>query len=322
MSIYKQIFATASIFAIAASALIAPVGALAANPGQTGIEITGYSNSNPNYSLCLFASGLSQTRSNGVVIATSASNTINANVTLNPNQTGSIYTLFLQNANNSCTAGTQAGGDVTFTVYPNHTTTVPVTVSGTPLVLTAAANAGTVVNTQPTRTSASQLNLCVSKTDSVQFVITDSDNDFLQVGATPTLPSGMTYTVDSGTRGRLTYTLYPSQSNVSQTGTISGTFTLTAAEQPDSVSNTAGTSVGFPVSFNVSQTCTNSTTTGGVTTTLSSSSSSMSSSSSSMAAPVASAATAVASSSMKATVEIDAPSMGKGSNTVRTGGAY
>jgi hypothetical protein len=320
MSIYKQIFATASIFAIAASALISPAVS-AANPGQTGIEITGYSNSNPNYSLCLYASGLSQTRSNAVVVATSASNTVNANVNLAPNANGSIYTLFLQNANNNCTNGSQAGGDVTFTVYPNHTTTVPVTVSGTPLVLTASTTAGQVVNTQPTRISASQINLCVSKTDAVKFEITDADNDFLQVGANPSLPSGMTYTTDTGTRGKLTYTLYPSQGNVSQTGTISGTFTLTAAEQPDSVRATAGDSVPFTVSFNVSTSCTNSGTGSTVTVSSSSmSSSSMMMSSSSMAAPVASAV-AVA-SSKAATVEIDAPSTGKGSATVRTGGAY
>jgi hypothetical protein len=309
MSIYKQIFATASIFAIAASALVSPVASAA-----EGVTITGYSNSNPSYSLCIYGPG--QTSANATLISsgTSSSN-INANLPVAPLPNGSTYNIFVQNASNSCTNGSIAGVQVPFTVFPRHMTTVPVTFSGTPAVL-AANGASSIVNQSPYLSSNSgntTINLCLGKTDSVTLTFTDPDNDNLQQAAAPlNLPSGMTYASNTS-GGTITYTLYPSSNNVSVLGTIAGTATFSVQEQANSYQTAVGAAKTADITFNVSNTCSN------TSTTVVSSSSMMSSSSS-----AAAVATPVASSSAKAVVSVEAPEMnsGKGTSTVRTGGAY
>jgi hypothetical protein len=105
----------------------------------TGVTVQGYSNSNPSYSLCLFGPG--QTSANATVIASgSTSGNLTANLPVQPLPNGSTYSIYVQNASNSCVNGTIAGSVSTFVVYPNHVTNVVATGNAPTIIFTGTVN--------------------------------------------------------------------------------------------------------------------------------------------------------------------------------------
>lgn len=212
-------------------------------------SITGYNNSNPNYSLCIY--GSAQTPSQGNVIATTSSSSFYANLPSIPLPNGSTYNLFIQNAVNSCTSGTQLGGNVSFVVYPNHLTTVPVsfsTISGL-----TSTNSYTISNDSPVlfpNSSISTVSICMGNTSSFQITYNDQNGDSLQQASNAVLPQGMTYSTSALTSS-LTYTFYPSSSSVATVGTIPGNFSITAQEVSNSYQALAGNVVTTPLTFNI-----------------------------------------------------------------------
>jgi hypothetical protein len=307
MSILKKLIATAGVFALASASLVSASAA-------TGVTITGYSNSNPSYSLCLFGPG--QTSANAVVVSSgNSSNSFSAGLPIQPLPNGSTYSLFVQNASNSCTNGSLVGAVSTFQVFPNHMTNVAAT-AGT--VANSYTFAGTVVNQAPYYSSNNgnqSVNICLGSTSAVTVEFTDPDGDAL-LGATSNGTFSTSYT---NTAGKVTYTVYPNASNSATLGNTQ-TQTFTATEQTNTTPtplNAGSVSISF-----VTVNCGSNGNNGNFVTSSSSSMSSMSSSSvsSTVATPVAST---VAASSKAPTTEVAAAPMAdsaKGS-TVRTGGS-
>jgi hypothetical protein len=300
MSIYKQIFATASIFAIAASALISPMASAAT------VQISG--NALPsNVRLCAQDVGANGTQRSDV--------TNGANLTGSVN--GTEYKLFTTTLN-SCTGSNTADYTAVtgnFFVLTNHVTTLSFTGSAAPYGVTAAYD-----NNAPRYNGDTTFSICQGDSRFINVLVTDSDNDVLNGTFTVANTSDAFVTVTYPQNGQVNFQIEPKSSFYNTQNTTSGNITLNTTQA--NLSTTALTTSVFGSNAAVANvislrtvSCPN-----GIPT--AKSSSSMMSSSSSMAAPVASAATAVASSSAKATVTVEEPSAGKGTSTVRTGGAY
>jgi hypothetical protein len=295
MSFAKKLIAAGSIFAMAAA--LAPTAFAA-----TGVTITGYSTSNPSFSLCLY--GPNGTQSSAQIVSGSGTS-INASLPVQPLPNGSTYNLFVQNASGSCTNGTIAGAIVSFIVYPGHMTTVPVSFTSN---LLAANGTPVVVNQAPYYSSNNgntTINLCLGSTTPVTVEFTDAENDNL-TGNVSNTPISSSYI--SG-NGKVTYTVYPTSNNTASLGT-STTQTFSVTEQSGQVPTTlTGTATINFVTVNCGG--------GNVVpgTVVSSSSSSSTSSSSSVAAT----ASSVAAASSVATTTVPAASGPKG-ESLRTGG--
>jgi hypothetical protein len=100
-----------------------------------------------------------------------------------------------------------------------------------------------------TNNSSAVYNICQGVTSSFNMYFTDVDNNFMVVGGTPALPAGMSYSTTS-VAGLLTYIITPGIASVSNLGSISGNFSLTAREEAN-VSNPTPILVTAPVSFNI-----------------------------------------------------------------------
>jgi hypothetical protein len=308
MSIYKQIFATASIFAIAAALVITP----SVSAGTTGVEISGYVNSTTTDSLCLRQLGTTQPATLVVSGAypTSGSNTLSATLPVTPTVSGTSYEVFKVpgTASNSCTVLT-AVAPVTFKVFTNHTTLL--TYNGTVGSYTVRDQLAGVSSTN----GSNVINFCIGKTDAVTVTVTDLDTD--NITTAPTL-TGTDLIISAPTinGSTVTYTVQPTLTGSQTLGTkATVNFALAASNYQYALGTVDSSIYATPVTsitFNVGNSCT-------VSTPVVSSSSMMSSSSS-----AAAVATPVASSSAKAVVSVEAPEMssGKGTSTVRTGGAY
>jgi hypothetical protein len=310
MSIYKQIFATASIFAIAASALVSPVGASAA----TTLTFTNKPSDTSNYSVCVFKKGSAQS---GSVKAESFS------IPTISNSNGDVYVAYI---NNSSTCFPLVNATPTasseFVLVNGHQTEVALASYSAAAV---AVSTVSVYNEIPTLTNVvtskgtftgSTATLCQGNTTAVKVTFNDVNTNEL-VG---TISAGGanfqgTPVIDTSVKGQVTFTVYPTTSAVANTTGFNATFTASdvftpTASLPAPTVTVAPAVFTKEIRFSVVSDCT-------VTATVSSSS--MMSSSSSAAA----VATPVASSSAKATIDVGEPTTsGKGGSTVRTGGAY
>ena len=318
MSIYKQIFATASVFAIAASALISP---------SVNAAVINNTTLPSGHILCALKSG--NNTSSAIALA-SVVGTLQ----------GESYTVHLVNSS-SCglitgtpgTSGNASAGISTF-VFDTHATQLNISslAAGTSTTPPTLVGTATYENNIPKYTGPTTVNIClgVSKEYEIKFEDTP-DNDFLEeAGAIQTSLGNNAFVRSVSANGSLTYFIKPTTQAFS---TLNNTFTFTPAvrEQANSNRNTAvignnyGSTVSTPVvTFKTVDTANCPTTTVSSSSMSSSSmmmsSSSMMMSSSSVVAPVASA---MAATSSKATVTIEEPATsGKGGSTVRTGGAY
>lgn len=309
MSIYTKIFATASIFAIAASALITP----AVSAGTTGITISGYTAAQ-NYSLCLTSA------SNGSVQLVAGQNA-NQSQTISLSQTPTVgapltYTLSLRTGTDSCNGNVLSTSTTPIVVYANHNTNVTIvnTASAITSVVATPYNQKAYVTSNGGNAS---INFCLNKIDSQTVVFTDPDGDNLIEAATATVPTGFSASGAATANGTYTYTIYPNSTATNTLG-ASGSFTFSVKEQATAIDTpvTAAT----VVNYSVSNSCAS------IQPVVASSSvmasSSMAASSTASSTSTAASAVAATSSKAAATVEVDAPSVGKGSATVRTGGAY
>jgi hypothetical protein len=312
MSIYKQIFATASIFAIAAAFVVTPSASAAGS-----IEVNGYISNNTNQSLCLRQATTTAPATLVVsgVYPTSSASTATPTFPVAPSVSGTNYELYTVNgtASNSCTVGT-AANVFGFTAYDKHTAlvTYPGTTAGSSFRTRDQLAAVTSTN------GSNVVNFCLGKTDKVTVTVTDPDGDLFSTAPTPTIPSDLIASAATVNGASISWDIQPTL-NAAQTIGTKGTINFApAATNYQYTLTTPDSSIyATPVTnltFNVANSC-------AVVAPVVSSSSMMSSSSSAAAVTPASA---VAAASSKATVEVSAPevSSGKGSATVRTGGAY
>ncbi len=316
MSIYKQIFATASIFAIAASALISPVGANAAVVNNTTLPA--------GHILCALKSG--NNTSSAIALASVVGN-----------YQGELYTVHLVNSS-SCglitgTPGTNgnASAGISTYVFDTHATQLNIATltAGSSTAAPVLTGTATYENNIPKYTGATTINVCLGVSKEYEIKFEDTvDNDYLEEATVQTALGSNAFVRSTSANGSLTYSIKPTTQAFS---TLNNNFTFTPSvrEQANSnrttanIANNYGTTVVTPVITFKTVEAANCPSTTTVSSSSMSSSSMMSSSmmsSSSMTAPVASAM--AAKSSEAATVVIDAPSTGKGSATVRTGGAY
>jgi hypothetical protein len=301
MSNYKQIFATASIFAIAASALVAPVANAA--------DITINANSTGNYTYCLSGAAGSSIAPNGYNVVDTTTNTTTIYVVASTNANTTTQVCGITAAQVTAAAAetpTRVITPVTPTALklpamPGHTTSYDL--AGSATVST------TNVKVKNTALSASNV---VKTCDGIKtiYTITGTDGDEVE-HVSNSIPTA-DYTVTPSGNKPLKITI-EKKSGSTTTG-VKGAFVYVKETLPTVTGAVAYTvdavAENIQLQVDIDPTC--------VATVASSS---MSSSSSSAAA-VTSSATAAASS--KATVTIEEPTMnaGKGTSTVRTGGAY
>jgi hypothetical protein len=301
MSIYKQIFATASIFAIAATALVSPMASAAS------VQISG--NALPsNVRLCAQDVGTSGTQRTDVTNGATLTGSVN----------GIEYKLFTTSLNNCTGSNTTDYTTVTnnFSVLTNHVTTLSFTGTG-PYTVTP-----TYDNNAPRYNGDTTFSVCQGDSRFINILVTDADADVLN-GTFTGNGNNAFVTVTYPQNGQVNYQIEPKSAFYNTQNTTAADIVLSTTQS--NLNTTALTTAVFGSNAAVTTTislrtvsCPN----GIPSNSSAKSSSSMSSSSmmsSSSAAPVASAA---AVSSTPATVVVDAPSVGKGVNTVRTGGAY
>jgi hypothetical protein len=309
MSIYKQIFATASIFAIAAAMIVTPTASAAT------VSISG--NSIPStLRLCAQDASTSGTQRTDV--------TNGSNLTATTN--GTQYNLFTTPLNNCTGANTADYTAVTGSFYAltSHTTTLSFTGNAAPFAVVP-----TYDNASPKYNGDTTFSVCQGDSAARDILITDADSDVLAVNGALPNPAEAFVTVSYPANGQINYRIEP-KSNFYNTQNTSFNVTLntkqTDLSTPALTTSVFGTNlVATTLTFRTIS-CPN-----GIPAKVSSSSSmsssSMSSSVSSTPAPVvvssAAASATAAVSSTKAIVEVDMPSTsGKGGSTVRTGGAY
>jgi hypothetical protein len=288
MSIYTKIFATASIFAIAASALISPVANAA--------EIVVNQSSTGNYTYCLTATAGSAIAPVGYNILDTAANT------------ATIYVVASANANTTTQTCTTVPSAIVLPAMPGHTTSYDL--NGSAIVTTSNVK---VKNTA--LTSANVVKSCEG-TKTV-FTITGTDGDEVN-HISNSIPTADYDVTPSGTKP-LKITV-AKKSGSTSTG-VTGAFIYVKEILP-TVSATAVAYTVDEVASNVqlvadiAPSCT-------ATVASSSVMASSSMAASSTAATTSSTATsAVAAKSSTTAPEVVVEGPGKGAATVRTGGAY
>jgi hypothetical protein len=327
MSFYKQIFATASIFAIAATALITP-SATAYDVNISASNSSGYTfctkpattggnsyKANDGYSTIV-------TTANGTSAGVSeiyVSNTSDVKSYSTPSGTLSDTNPDYSFLSNLCvspsvlTIPTVSGHKTTYDLENNGTTTASTGVAlsftdNVPSVSKVVAKNIKIKNTNPG--SANVVKSCEG--DKTVFTISGTEGDLIEFVST-TIPSA-DFDVSNSSDNPLKVTVNKrSSTSVKATGVY--IYFKEKAASPIA-----------PATYDVTQDLVNIVTDielNCVATVASSSvsSSSMMSSTPAVATSAAASATAVVSSA-KATVEVDAPSTAKGTSTVRTGGAY
>jgi hypothetical protein len=317
MSIYTKIFATASIFAIAASALVSPVTANAA----TGIVFTNKPSDTANYTVCIYKDSTAQS---GAVNATSFS------IPSNVSNTGDAYNVYINNSS-SCfpLVNSTPVTASKFLLVNGHQTEVALANYSATL---AAVASSVAYNELPKLTGittpkgsfgdVSNVSVCQGNTGAIKVTFEDPNMNEL-TGTNISDTDVQSSSFDVSTKGKLTYTIFPTTSAVANTTGFDVTFTAS-----DLFVATTGTGTTINVApgpitpkvirFSVVTDCTNNTPVSSVVASSSVTASSTAATTSSTAA----SAMAATSSKAAATVEVDAPSVGKGSATVRTGGAY
>jgi hypothetical protein len=306
MSIYTKIFATASIFAIAASALISP------SVSAATVQISG--NALPsNVRLCAQDVGASGTQRSDVTNGASLTGSVN----------GLEYKLFTTTLNNCTGSNTADYTAVTgnFFVLTNHVTTLAFTGAAAPYgVIPTYDNNAARYNGDTT------FSICQGDSRFINILVTDADNDVLNGTFTVANTSDAFVTVTYPQNGQVNFQIEPKSSFYNTQNTTSGNITLNAVQA--NLATAALTTSVFGSNAQVATvvslrtvSCPNGIPTAKSSSSVMASSSVTASSTAATTSSTAASATAVV-SSMKATVEVDAPSVGKGSATVRTGGAY
>jgi hypothetical protein len=311
MSIYTKIFATASIFAIAASALISP---------SVNAAVVNNTTLPAGHILCALKAG------NNTSSAIALSSVVGT-------YQGELYTVHLVNSS-SCglitgTPGTNgnASAGISTYVFDTHATQLNIATltAGTSTAAPVLTGTATYENNIPKYTGATTINVCLGVSKEYEIKFEDTvDNDYLEEATVQTALGSNAFVRSTSANGSLTYFIKPTTQAFS-TLNNSFTFTPSVREQANSnrttanIANNYGTTVVTPVVTFKTVEAANCPTT---TTVSSSSVSSSSVTASSTAAVSSTAASATAAVSSTTTVVVDAPSAGKGSATVRTGGAY
>jgi hypothetical protein len=306
MSIYTKIFATASIFAIAATALVSPVTANAATLNLTNATLPS------GHLLCVIADG---------GLSTSGTN-VSSGASLTATKDGTKYTIVLVNSNSCANAtATNTSAASTFYAYTNHSTQLaigaitPGTV--TPAAVPVFTATPTYANVIPVYNGDNTINICLGNTNSYTVQFTDADNDTLVESIAPVFPAAQAFVTSTNAAGSITYTVQPQTQAYS---TLNNSFTVKFDVKEEALTNVIPAPYGAVLSKTITFKTVDACTPAPKSSVVASSSVTASSTAATTSSTAASAT--AAKSSTTATVEVDAPSAGKGSATVRTGGAY
>ena len=332
MSFIKNIFATASVIALASASLVsAPV--LAA---PTNLTFTNKPADANNYTVCVYKATSPQS---GAVNATSFSIS-------SPTINGEAYNVYINNSNN-CFPLVAATTPNAFPIVDGHTTEVRLaayvgvdkpTITSQ-IIFNEMPKISMVSGSKGTQTGeVSNFAVCQGSQSPIKVTFSDVNENFLNNVAFSSTDAALiqSFTTDASVRGKITYTVFPTTAAVANTSGFSlnfGTYetqpTIAAAastligasfNEPFSV---VGTPVSKKVTFSVVSDCTST----DVASSSAKSSSSMSSSSAMSSSSMMASSSSMMASSMTAsskamtdTASTTTTVSGKGM-TDRTGGS-